>query len=104
MAVTLDRRALRRAAALVLVIATAVVPTATHPDPALVIWHEGPGTSGRGPDQVHYVICVPAADPVDGPLTEVLIDPAEAYPVPDLVTGRHRFSQGQPCPDGPART
>jgi hypothetical protein len=96
--------ALKRAATLALVLGTSLTPAALDSNPALVVWREGPGTSGRGPDQVHYVTCVPAADPVNGPLTEVLVDAADAYPMPDPATGLHRYSQGQPCPNGPART
>lgn len=96
-------RPLKRAATLALVLATTLVPAAVDSHPALVVWHEGPSVSGRGPDQEHYVICVPAANPVDGPLTEILIDPADAHPVPDPVTGLHRYSEGQPCPTGNPR-
>ncbi len=100
-------RALKLAATIVALSATALVPTATFtppaPDTAWVIWREGPGTSGRGPDQQHYVICIPATDPVDGPLREVLVDPSDAYPVPDPVTGEHRYSEGRPCPNGQPR-
>jgi hypothetical protein len=85
------------------VIATAaLIPTAVHTaDTAWVIWRDGPATSGRGPGQHHYVLCVPADDRVNGPLREVRVAAADAYPVPNPVTGLHRYSEGQPCPDQP---
>jgi len=92
-------RALKRAATLAVLLGTSLAPAAVDSHPALVIWHDGPSVSGRGPDQQHYVLCVPAADPVDGPLTEVRVAAADAHPVPDPATGLHRYSEGRPCPD-----
>lgn len=89
---------LKRAATGALIAVAALIPTAPHTDTAWVIWHEGPGTSGRGPAQHHYVLCVPANDRVDGPLLEVPVAATDAHPVPDPGDGVHRYSEGQPCP------
>ena len=91
--------ALKRTATGAVIAAAALIPTAVHTDTAWVIWHDGPSTTGRGADQHHYVLCVPANDPVDGPLREVPVPAADAYPTPDPATGQHRYSEGQPCPD-----
>lgn len=95
--------ALKRGIAGTILAVAALIPTATTTSGAWLIWDEGPFTAGRGPDQHHYVLCIPAANPVDGPLVEVPVAAEDAYPVPDPVTGLHRYSEGQPCPAGSTR-
>lgn len=92
---------LKRAATGVLIATAALIPAAPYTATEWVIWDEGPSTSGRGPGQRHYVLCTTADDPVNGPLLEVRVAAADAYPVPDPVTGLHRYSEGQPCPVAP---
>jgi hypothetical protein len=80
------------------------VQTTATPAEHWVIWSDGPeGDRRRDGGTEHYVICVLASVP-DGPLAEYLVDEIEAYPVPDPLTDRTRFSEGEPCPFGRLRS